>query len=629
MSITHSIKKASGKKGTHLAGAVIIGLLLGWILFSGSPSDGDHNSSHAHDATSVYTCSMHPQIRLSEPGQCPICFMDLIPLEGARNDLSDREISLSDDARTLAEVRTSPVRKGNAEYVVELTGRIDYDETRVKNISAWFPGRLERLFVDYTGIPVKKGDHLFDIYSPQLYSAQEELLQAQKRLTESGSVLYNKGTSASREKARLLGLTELQIDAILERGTAEATLQINSPMSGIVTHKMALQGTYVKTGDEIYTIADLSQVWLVLEAYEQDLPWLTYGQKMKFSVAGIPGKQFDAQISYIDPLVTERSRTVTIRAVLDNREGQLKPGMLVNAEISAQLSSKGKVITPDLAGKWTCPMHPEVLKSKRGVCDVCEMNLIPIQGVSGLTGDSEGLLVPVSSVLKTGDRSLVYVESSSSALWMYELREVILGPRVGDEYLVIEGLDLGDKVVTSGNFKIDSAMQIAGKLSMMNMPEVRASIPLTDAQQTGLGHLLESYLALQEGLADDDLVQAKRSLVQFGEKQTGLLKQFEPGSNTHGIIRTANIPALDAQSSLSDLRVGFDNLSAQMIALQGVLDLDPGLTFYQAFCPMAFDNRGATWLQTGKEINNPYFGDVMLRCGEIQNTYLAKDHNHE
>ena len=280
------------------------------------------------------------------------------------------------------------------------------------------------------------------------------------------------------EKTKLLGLSMAQINTITSTGKARSVLQINSPITGIVIHKNAIEGKYVKTGEQIYSIADLSKVWLILEAYEKDLPWLTYGQELSFSVAGLPGQEFSAHISYIDPLVNAEKQSITVRAVLDNKQGLLKPGMLAEASISVMLNGKGQVVTPDLSGKWACPMHPEVVENHPGDCSICGMDLVSLQEIGGVqTLATHALLIPASSVLKTGRRALVYVQISKSESSQFALVEIVLGPRVGSEYIVISGLAVDELVVSNGNFKIDSAMQIAGKKSMMSGDGAPAAAP--------------------------------------------------------------------------------------------------------------------------------------------------------
>jgi Cu(I)/Ag(I) efflux system membrane fusion protein len=251
---------------------VIIALIAGFLLRGCFSSTPDTHSTHSEkEAPTIWTCSMHPQIQLPEPGKCPICGMDLIPLIPDEEELGEREISISPYAAKLMELETTEVTRRIATAEVRMVGKVDYDETRLSYISAWVPGRIDRLFVDYTGIPVKKGDHLAELYSPELLTAQEELIQSiqtQKKLKDSQSTMLietaQQTIDAVREKLRLWGLTAEQIAQIETRGTPSDLMTIYSPASGIVIHRNAQEGMYIQTGTQIYTIADLSTVWVQL-----------------------------------------------------------------------------------------------------------------------------------------------------------------------------------------------------------------------------------------------------------------------------------------------------------------------------------------------------------------------------
>lgn len=612
---------------------LLLGILIGSFLFSGAPAQVEQtHTDHAGETT--WTCSMHPQVKLDEPGQCPICFMDLIPMTTSMGADNPRQYSLSSTAAELARISTSKVRMGVATGELRLSGKINYDETRTKFISAWFPGRLERLFVDYTGIMVNEGDHLFEIYSPELYSSQEELLQAYRRVNARGSNSANSPEKAAfnavKEKTKLLGLSEAQIAGILKTGKALSVLQINSPITGVVTHKNAMEGKYVKTGDQIYSIADLSKVWIILEAYEKDLPWLAYGQKLSFSVAGIPGQTFSANISYIDPLVDPVKRSITVRAVLDNQDGRLKPGMLAEATVEVVLNAEGNAISPDLSGKWACPMHPEELSNHPGDCSICGMDMVALDTMhmTGATA-SQAMLIPRSAVLKTGKRALVYVEVGQDELITYELREVILGPRVGEEYIVISGLSEGELVVANGNFKIDSAMQIAGKQSMMSAPTEEKMMMVSPDLHKALEPVYAEYLELQASLAGDNyehasmaLAKLLKSIDQIDQKQDGLGHEWM----TLKAELDRNIGSNTDQLSMETLRAAFEVTSDFIIGIQGAFGHSNQSMLYEVFCPMAFDNKGASWLQSDKKIKNPYFGASMLSCGEVKQSFAPVSH---
>ena len=384
----------------------------------------DHGTASvtAEKNTEVWTCSMHPQIKLPKPGKCPICFMDLIPLDSGDDDEGGlRELSVSENSAKLMEIETVPVERRFVTADVRMVGKIDYDETRVSYITAWVPGRLDRLFVDYTGVPVKKGDHMVSIYSPELLSAQEELLQAinaTKQLERSDVSIVRETTEATveatREKLRLWGLTPEQIKEIEQRGKPDDHMTIYAPAGGIVIQKNAQEGMYVNTGTRIYTIADLSRMWVNLDAYESDLAWLRYGQHVSFTTESYPGEVFTGTISFIHPVLNEATRTVKVRVNVPNEDGRLKPGMFVRAVAEAEVATGGRIMDAALAGKWISPMHPEIVKDGPGTCDVCGMPLVRAESL-GYVGaepaaEDKPLVIPASAALLTGKRAIVYVE---------------------------------------------------------------------------------------------------------------------------------------------------------------------------------------------------------------------------
>jgi len=404
--------------------------------------------------------------------------MDLIPVATAQAEVGPREISFSQDAIKLMEIETAPVERKRVSAEIRMVGKVDYDETRVKNITAWVAGRIDRLYVDFTGITVNKGDHMVELYSPELISAQAELLaalQAAASIKPQASDLMKSTTSATleaaREKLRLLGLAKGQIDGIESFGKTLTHVTIYSPIGGIVIQKHATEGTYVSTGTPIYTVADLSRLWVKLDAYESDLVWIRYGKVLEFTTQAYPGEVFKGSIRFIDPVLSDRTRTVKVRVNVDNSDGKLKPGMLVKAVVRSGIARGGKVMEADMAGKWICPMHPDVVKDTDGSCDICGMDLVTPESLGYVKVDVAGeapLVIPASAPLITGTRAVVYVQLHGAEKPTFQGREIVLGPRAGDYYLVKEGLAEGDIVVTKGNFKIDSALQIQAKPSMMN-----------------------------------------------------------------------------------------------------------------------------------------------------------------
>jgi len=398
------------QKGSFLKLLIIIliafsmGYMLGDFDAEQQPLSESDITNLAESKPQVWTCSMHPQIRQPKVGLCPLCAMDLIPVDtdsGGNND-NVSELTLSPNA-----------------------GKLEYNESRLGYIDAWVPGRLDRLYADYTGIPVKKGDHMVNMYSPDLFSAQQELIQSIKAfngLKKSGLTIMKETAeqtvTAAREKLALLGLKEWQIEKIVKTGKPSDHMTIYAPMSGIVVHKNAVEGMYVNTGTRIYTIADLTQLWLKLDVYESDLSWIRYGQDVEFKTDAYPGEIFEGKISFIDPVLNALTRTVKVRVNVPNQDGKLKPEMFVHAVVKTSVASGGKVMDAELSGKWICPMHPEIIKGNRGSCSICGMPLESSESL-GYTSVNETmieapLIIPASAPLITGKRAVVYIEDPES-----------------------------------------------------------------------------------------------------------------------------------------------------------------------------------------------------------------------
>lgn len=593
----------------------------------------------------TWTCSMHPQIRQKSPGRCPICGMDLVPVSEAAGE--GPRLVMSKHAKKLAEIQTTPLERKFVRATVRLVGKVDYDETRVENITAWVPGRIDRMFVDYTGVPVLKGDHLVSLYSPELISAQEELLQARQALKEmqDSEVDSLKGTSrrtveAAREKLLLWGLTEEQLQEIEQTGTPLDYLTIYAPAGGIVVEKHKNRGAYVKTGDLIYTTADLSHVWVKLDAYESDMKWIRYGQPVTLRTEAYPGETFDGRIAFISPVLNEKTRTVKLRIDARNPQGKLKPGMFVHAVVRPRLAASGQVMSRELSGKWICRMHPGVIKEQPGDCDLCDMPLVRTESLGYVTADEvaqKPLVVPASAPLITGKRAVVYVEVPGTEKPTYEGREVVLGPRADEYYLVESGLKEGERVVTQGNFKIDSALQIQAKPSMMSEkttaaeePEREKPAPVKKVQvpEEFVRHLrptVAPYLAVHGALAGDSPPQAAEAAGAFLDALSKVKHGALEGDahrrwmDLSGSLRSA-AEALQEAGSIEAQREAFSRLSNafhEALAAFGPVREQP---LYLHFCPMAFDNRGAFWIQEDRDTLNPYFGSAMLRCGEVRAT---------
>lgn len=646
---------------------ILVAFLMGFFLGGGSPEKPSQLSDNTEIAGTsqpeVWTCSMHPQIRQPKPGQCPICGMDLIPVTTGMDEAEGpRQLQLSSNAIKLAEIETAPVERKYVAAEIRMVGKVEYDETRVSYISAWVAGRIDKLYVDFTGTTVREGDHLVYLYSPELISAQEELLQALKSyddVSASGNPNIRQTArltlEAVREKLRLLGLTEAQIKEIEKQRTVTDHLTIYSPISGVVIHRNAREGMYVNTGTPIYTIADLSNVWVKLDAYESDLQWIRYGQEVDFTTEAYPGKTFTGQIVFIDPVLDAQTRTVKVRVNVPNRNGLLKPEMFVRAVVRSKLSVAGRVMDPSLAGKWISPMHPEIVKNGPGKCDVCGMALVRAEELGYVPASAiqkeAPLVIPASAPLITGTRAVVYVADPNKE-GVFEGKDIVLGPRAGDYYLVRGGLQVGERVVTHGNFKLDSDLQIKAKASMMNPDGGGAapahhhgeateksmemspsasdtSIEVPESFRAALSDLTANYFDIQQALSQDEADAAQKSAQDFQKKLSRIdMKQLSGQAHEAWM---ALLPKL--QNSVGQLanvkdikqaRNAFEPLSGSMYALVKQFGTPGTQPVYRYFCPMAFDNKGAYWLQNKQGVENPYFGSAMFKCGEEVETLRKK-----
>jgi len=402
-----------------------MGLFLGWLLFHSSGKNDIKAVQSAETANSkIWTCAMHPQIRMPQPGKCPICGMELIPLgQRSTSSVDPASIHLSKEAAQLANVLTSVVTKKAPLKEVRLYGKVQADERLFQSQVAHVPGRIERLAINFTGEQVIKGQVLAEIYSPELITAQQELLETVKT-KQLQPELYE----ASREKLRQWKLTDEQISKIENSGVIQNNFDVLSNTSGTVTARRVNTGDHVSQGTVLFDIADLSKVWIMFDAYESDLEFLHKGEKLSFTLQALPGVDFTGHIIFIDPVIDPLTRVAKVRVETGNQSGKLKPEMFATGNVSSTL--------------------PEYRNN---------------------------VVIPKSAVLWTGKRSVVYVKQPGSEEPVFKIREVELGPMLGESYVIINGLSEGEEIVTSGTFSVDAAAQLEGKPSMMNREGGKAS----------------------------------------------------------------------------------------------------------------------------------------------------------
>jgi Cu(I)/Ag(I) efflux system membrane fusion protein len=412
-----SSKKILFNKYFQLGLVAFGGLFIGWLFFHSSGNVKEkQEQAIVENKTTIWTCAMHPQIRKLAPGKCPICGMELIPLNHNVTKGDPNAIHLTKEASELANVLTSVVTRQKPIKEVRLYGKVQADERLLQSQVAQYPGRIDKLLVNFTGETVKKGQTLALIYSPELVTAQQELLEAAKtKQTQPG--IYE----AAKEKLQLWKITENQIAAIEKSGSVQTRFEVVSSTSGIVTSRRVNNGDYVSQGSVLFDIADLSHLWVMFDAYESDLPFLNTGDKLVFTVQAMPGETYTGKIIFIDPVVDPSTRVSKVRIEINNQSGKIKPEMFATGVVQANL-----------------------------------------------TGFKDKLVIPHSAVLWTGKRSIVYVKQPGTDEPVFKIREIGLGPMLGNSYIVGDGLLEGEEIVTQGTFSVDAAAQLEGKPSMMN-----------------------------------------------------------------------------------------------------------------------------------------------------------------
>lgn len=585
------------------------GLILGWLFFNDadhsrdakniSNADDTHKGhDHSKDAATTWTCSMHPQIKQDKPGKCPICAMDLIPLSKmtSQDQESDpNELVMSPSTIKLADIQTIKVKMATPEKTLILQGKVEADERNIAELTARFAGRIEKLFVNFTGQSVRKGQKLATIYSPKLVTAQRELIEAVAMKKEYPS-LYN----AAKRKLKLWDITDSQIDKIEKKGKPQPYFNVLSPISGTVTVRHVALGDYINKGETLFKITNLSTLWVMFDAYESDLPWIKINDVVNFNIEAVPGKQFTAKVSYIDPVINPKTRVAKVRVVVANNEMELKPHMFAKAVVESKLKS-----------------------------------------------NTHQIMIPKTAVLWTGKRSIVYIKVPNRTSPSFLFREITLGAQSGDYFMVEEGLSEGEEIAINGVFKIDAAAQLMGLPSMMN-PKGGAAPTGHDHTNIGdksmntqnpisvnpsqinkkfksqLSLVYKEYLNITKAFVASDPQKVKTSALMIIEKlnktDMTLLKgdahmlwmKLLPGMKNTLQTITNNTDIQPQRNQFAK----FNTLFYQSIKSFGL----SGVTTYYQFCPMANDDKGAYWFSDSQTIENPYFGDAMLNCGEIKET---------
>ena len=584
------------KYKNYLIGALIllVGIGLGWISKPNSKSEINNHSSHSQEMNdpkvtqekeTIWTCAMHPQVRQNEPGLCPICEMDLIPLDNSLSNDDPTILQMSIEAAKLAQVQTTTVGGSvstDRKSEIKVDGTVELDQSTINSQSTHISGRIESLNVSFEGEYIKSGQKIATIYSTDILAASQELITAGQFENRISGI-----KDASIQKLKNWKVSDGQIQKILSSGKPIETIDIHADHSGFVLNKKVSLGDYVKQGQSLYTVGQTNRLWLILNVYESDLGKVKVGNKVTVTTPSFGSDKFTTRVSYIEPLLDPMGRTGIIRAEIINTGNKLKPGMLLKGIISGNLSSK----------------------------------------------DISAVTVPNSAVLWTGKRSVVYVQLPDAEVPSYQYREITIGDQYENQTSVLSGLENGEIVVTHGAFAIDAAAQLNNNMSMMNknvtmkkdehgdhVPDYTRETP--DIFKDQLDAVVQKYIELKDALVLTDpstasvaanqvlAITDKVDMMQIkGEAHKYWMEQLE--------VITAHTTKIKQSTDVEEQRNQFDFLS------QGVINALKAFgtrenTYYVLYCPMAKGNQGADWISMEEQIRNPYFGDKMMKCGSVK-----------
>ena len=534
------MKNIFSTKIAQLALILVVGLVLGWGFRAMTSADTDaHTHVEGEGLPSIWTCSMHPQIRLPESGDCPICGMDLIPADQESAGSSNPQaLQMTEEAMALAQVQTLVVGGAQTKKELLLSGKLQADERENASLTAKFPGRIEKLFITFTGEQVQAGQRIATVYSPELLTAQKELLEAAKTKA-SFPQLYQ----ASKDKLSFWKLSAAQIAEIERSGQVKERVDIFADQSGVVLQKNVSVGDYVTMGSVLFTVTNLNSLWLLLDVYETDLPFVALGDEIQFTVAGRPGETLNAKVTFLDPLINANTRAAAVRAEIRNVGNALKPEMFVTARIQTKNKASSAEVT-----------------------------------------------VPRTAVLWSGKRSIVYVKVPNAAIPEFILREVTLGNRMGENYQITAGLQAGEEIVSYGAFALDASAQLSGKPSLLNRGTQQVEVSADFSQQ--LTAVVDAYFLVKNNLVKDQLPTSSiQTLTQ------ALLKVSADGTGKDNAkwekIKTGLADAtakIKGSKDIASARTHFSSLSTQVIKLTETYKLTKAVV-YQDYCPMAFNNK--------------------------------------
>jgi RND family efflux transporter MFP subunit len=548
-------------------------------------TDGSSHDGHDHAGESeLWTCSMHPQVIQEKQGICPICHMELTPLKAGGD--GGGTVTIDPVVVQNIGVRTAPATRGPLVQSVRAVGYLEEPEPMHRDINLRVNGWIETLHASIDGMVVARGQPLFELYSPELVVAIDELISARKQLDRMPEDASARSlVESGKRKLLQFGLEREQIDTLAALDTAPTTVPILAPMDGHLTEKKVYEGAAVRAGDLVMRLASRHRMWIDAQVHEQQMPLISDGQPVRATLISQPGQVFKGKVLFVHPHVDPQTRTALVRIEIDNEQLHLRQGMYATVTIAAD--------------------------SYR-----------------------EATLIPREAVIDTGRRQVAFVALGEGR---FEPRELKLGlPGHDGTVEVVEGVGVGETVVTSAQFLLDTESRMkeavakhlsggltghgaAGATGATTPASPATTQPAATLVVPHADEIVAAYLALQQ---------------QLGERQTDGMTPLDPSPLVSIASQAADHGSGEAQQlattiadaaralagqSLADQRRGFVPLSNAMIELarRGRLSVGAAPTLYVAHCPMAFDDAGAHWLQVGDDIANPYYATQMKRCGEV------------
>ena len=557
-----------------------------------------HEDDHAENGL-TYTCPMHPQVVANEPGTCPICGMDLVPIE--KGDASSAEIMLSERQMRLGNITTLPVGQGEMGDNTILVGRVTENQEQAEVVSSRVEGRIERLYIKETGQRVRKGQPLYEIYSEPLLTLQREFLLALEQNEQLGEQepRYASFLESSRKKLLLYGMTEGQVNQLATAKKMDAKITFLSPVSGIVSEIAGAEGQYLPEGGRLYKIDRLDKVWVEAELYPGEAQLVNEGDKVKVAVAGFENEPVTGEVTFISPEFNNNSQILSLRVEIPNPDHQFLPGMQGNVILE---NSQKKVIA-----------------------------------------------IPNDAVIRSGDGAHVWVKAGEGT---FKPRMVETGLVNFDQVEITKGLVESDTVVVTGAYLLYSEYELkkGGNLMAghnhegMEMDEQSMNDTGQGADRSGhagdntesnqeamevdsqfqqqLAYVFDQYLKLKDALVASDPGSAKAAseeVIDAVEKTDMSLLKGEAHNLWMEQLAVINntLQQIQATENIENQRTAFAPLSEALYKSLKLFGGEEVAAYYQ-YCPMASDNKGAYWISVNEEIRNPYFGEQMLTCGEVR-----------